>query len=97
MSENTMMIVAILISIIQIILILSVVHISAKSDEMTDELKEMNEKLSKIAKSAEPSSFNNSAKTAPIIKNNGNTWTCPKCSTVNPTSSRICKGCGRDK
>lgn len=97
MSENTYLIVVILLAIIQIILILSVVHISAKSDEMTNELKSMNEKLAKVVKSVESPSVNNSPKSAPIVKNNGNTWTCPKCGAVNPTSSRICKDCGRDK
>ena len=33
----------------------------------------------------------------PVVKNVGNTWTCPECGKVNPTTQRICKDCGHEK
>lgn len=94
MDEKTFLIVAVLIGVIQIILILSVVHISAKSDEMANELRKANEALNKIAKSL---SSSQSPSSAPIVRNSGNTWNCPKCGKSNPSSSRVCKDCGYEK
>lgn len=34
---------------------------------------------------------------APVIKSAGGKWTCPECGESNPTSTRICRGCGREK
>lgn len=63
-----------------------------------ENLEEINYSLKQIAtkKPSEPSILNRQT-SAPTVKNVGSTWTCPDCGTVNPTSSRICKDCGRDK
>ncbi|MCM1577437.1 MAG: zinc ribbon domain-containing protein [Ruminococcus sp.] len=34
---------------------------------------------------------------APVIKSAGGKWICPDCGESNPTSTRVCRGCGKDK
>lgn len=40
--------------------------------------------------------FSRSAE-APVLKSSGGKWTCPECGESNSTSTRICRGCGREK